>query len=253
MKTPSIIVQARTGSSRMPSKMLADFFDGKSLLEVILRRIKMECPNINIIVATSSLLNDLPIVEMAQKIGLNYYCGSQNDVLSRFVNAAHQFEVDKIIRLCADNPFIDTDAINILAQKLEQNPSVDYIAYCTSQKVPTIKTHYGFWAEGVTISALEKVARLTEDPLYHEHVTNYIYAHADLFKMMLINIDDKIEENQKVRLTVDTVQDFDNLKTLYKILAEQNISLTPQNIIKFLDSNPKFYSSMIEQIKQNSK
>lgn len=44
------------------------------------------------------------------------------------------------------------------------------------------KTHFGFWAEYVTLAALELVARKTVEKVYHEHVTNYIYTHPNDFK-----------------------------------------------------------------------
>ena len=35
-----IIIQARTGSTRLPNKMVMPFFEGKTILEILIDRIK---------------------------------------------------------------------------------------------------------------------------------------------------------------------------------------------------------------------
>lgn len=253
MKNIAIIVQARTGSSRMPNKMLESFYNDTPLLEVILERIKIESINLPIIVATTDSQRDDVIEKIAIKLGIDYYRGSENDVLARFIGAAERFGVQKIIRLCADNPLIDTSAINILAQTLLDSNGLDYLAYSTSEGVPTIKTHYGFWAEGTTINTLKKIEKLTDDKLYHEHVTNYIYANPKEFSIKLLPIDKTIDSNNKIRLTIDTKQDFENIKILYSELMLGKTSYTALEIVEYIEKNPRFYDAMIDEIKKNIK
>ena len=40
MNSPLIILQARTGSTRLPNKMILDFYEGKTILEIIIENLK---------------------------------------------------------------------------------------------------------------------------------------------------------------------------------------------------------------------
>lgn len=51
MKT-GIIIQARTGSTRLPKKMLLPFYGQKTILDIILQRINHAFDSIDVIVAT---------------------------------------------------------------------------------------------------------------------------------------------------------------------------------------------------------
>lgn len=246
-----IIVQARTGSTRLPSKMVLPFFEGKGILELLLLRMKRANLGDDVIVATTTDSRDDVICDTTKNAGVEYYRGSEADVLDRFVQAAKSHKVSKVIRVCADNPFLDIQALkNLMA--LGRDSEMDYISYCTTDKLPTIKTHYGFWAEYVTVKALEKVAERTDENIYHEHVTNYIYTHPDLFGIKLIPIPTSLE-HRKIRLTIDTLTDFQMQQTIYKAVFSENPDFQIADIVNYLDLHPDLYSVMDEMIKANQK
>lgn len=114
---------------------------------------------------------------------------------------------------------LDVDAITKLSQKFEKS-DCDYLCFSTKDGIPTIKTHYGFWSEGVTVSALKKIEQHSYDPLYREHVTNFIYSNPELFKIERLFINPEIEE-QKLRLTIDTLTDFELMQEIYSQLVQQ--------------------------------
>lgn len=103
----AIIIQARTGSTRLPGKVLADFYDGQSILEIIINRCKELDAEWPVIVATSAADADKAIVNLATACGVKTFAGDEQDVLKRFIDAAEQFGARKLIRVCADNPFLD--------------------------------------------------------------------------------------------------------------------------------------------------
>ena len=246
-----IIVQARTGSTRLPSKMVLPFFEGKGILELLLLRMKKANLGDNIIVATTIDSRDDVICDTAKSVGVEYYRGSEQDVLDRFIRAAKSHKISRIIRVCADNPFLDILALkNLIA--LGCDSKTDYISYCTSENLPTIKTHYGFWAEYVTVKALEKVAERTNESVYHEHVTNYIYTHPDLFDIKLIPVPASLE-CRKIRLTIDTLTDFQMQQTIYKAVFCQNPDFQIVDVVNYLDQHPDLYSVMDGMIKANQK
>lgn len=248
----SIIIQARTSSTRLPDKMILPFYRELSVLEILFLRLKKAFIDIPIIVATTLNKNDDIIEKKATQYGLSCYRGDETDVLNRFLEAARLYSVDKIIRICADNPFLDIPSLELLVESFKINSS-DYLAFSTSNQVPTIKTHYGFWAEAVSLEALEKVNNFTKENLYHEHVTNYIYTHPDKFNISLLKIPHEIESNHSIRLTLDTTEDFNIQKDLFEIVYEKNNNFKLFDVVNVLNQNPNYYTIMNEQIEKNSK
>lgn len=248
----SIILQARTGSTRLPQKMTKPFYNGQSVLEIILERLKSEFGQENIIVATTDSPSDKAIVDICEKMDVKSFRGSENDVLQRFIDAASQEGTDKLIRVCADNVFLDLDALTSLIDILG-NESYDYVSFITSKGKPSILTHYGFWAEGTTLDALKKVKELTNESLYHEHVTNYIHSHQNEFNCKFLPIPSFIEKHENLRLTLDTLEDFNIQKQIYSNLILAEKSITPATIIEYLKDKDEVYVQMKEIIKSNSK
>src|SRR4030043_2096907 len=97
------IIQARTGSSRLPAKVLADIV-GKPLLVHLINRVKAAKLVESIIIATTTNEADRVISKMAEENGVAYFMGSEEDVLDRYYQAATKFNTDPIVRITADCP-----------------------------------------------------------------------------------------------------------------------------------------------------
>ena len=97
------IIQARMGSKRLPGKVLKDL-NGKSMLEHVYERTNA-CGVDEVIVATSVLDSDKPIVSLCIERGWGFFCGSELDVLDRYYQAASQYKADHIVRVTSDCPF----------------------------------------------------------------------------------------------------------------------------------------------------
>ena len=252
MNNTKIIIQARTGSTRLPRKMILPFYENEGIFSLLLKKLTSAFDKNDIILATSTNPNNDILVEIAERYEVNYYRGSENDVLRRFIDAAKEFEAENIIRVCADNPFLDVFYIELLMEKFEQF-NCDYLSYMTSDGIPSIKTHYGFWAEAVKLSALEKVRELTNENLYHEHVTNFIYANRDIFDVNFFEIIPQIDKHKDIRLTIDTQVDFDIQKEIFNKLNNNIPNFTSLNVIDFLEDNPHYLDIMRNEILKNQK
>ena len=163
-----IIIQARLGSTRLPRKILLPFFQGGTLVETIVNNMR-KIDNVSVVVATTVNPNNDELVSFLQERNIVVYRGEEDDVLNRFIGAAEANDIDGIIRICSDNPFLDWRGVATLVEKARQSTS-DYIGYRINN-TPSIKTHFGFWGEYVTLSALKRVDAETDDPQAHEHVT----------------------------------------------------------------------------------
>lgn len=256
---PLIIIQARTGSTRLPNKMINPFYDGKSVLEILLLRLSkaLKKYGIKIVVATTIQSQDNAIEQLCNKMQVEVYRGSETDVLQRFIDTAEKYGADKIVRVCADNVFLDSSALCNLVLILDNTDEYDYISYETKDGTPSILTHYGFLAEGVKLDALKDVARKAKNPIYHEHVTNRIHSARDLYKVKLYPIENVIpglEAHKDLRLTLDTKEDFDIQQKIYEDLINRGSNFTPKEIMEYLDKeHPEYYTVMKNTINRNKK
>lgn len=242
-----IIIQARMGSSRLPSKMNLEFYQGETLLEIIISKLLKITAASNIILATSfSQANDV-LEKVALAKGIQVFRGDENNVLQRFIDAAEKFKLDKFLRICADNPFLQIDKIQTLAEQFLKS-EIDYLSWYINGKRPSIKTHSGFFAEAVSLKALKKVKSLTSDKFYCEHVTNFIYENPDHFKVEWMKLEDSFLD--KIRLTIDTKSDFEIAQEIY---GQLNPNLTYEKMKPFLLKREDLLLSMDKNIKENEK
>ncbi len=246
-----IIIQARQGAHRLPGKMLKPFYGEKGILELILEKICRRFPNVPVIVATTTNHQDDVILEICNSHKVICFRGSETNVLDRFIQSATLHRLDKIIRVCADNPFIDLEGVASLMALFENN-KFDYGAFQTSDGKPTILSHYGFWAEATTLEALRKVAQLTQEPFYLEHVTNYMYQNPQEFELCFLKIPSEIEAVKNIRLTVDTLEDFYLAQTIFN--RQKELGLTDlKTLISLISENKQWQGKMMKQIEQNLK
>lgn len=243
------IIQARLGSTRLPNKILLPFYNNETILSLLIKKLKKF--NLPIVLATSSDIKNNPLELVAKEYGINIFRGEEDDVLKRFIDAAAYYGFDALIRVCSDNPFLEKDSIENLINRACDN-SADYISFNVNDR-PSIQTHYGFWTEYVTVNALKKVQHITSDMLYHEHVTNYIYTHSEIFNIEWIEGPEILNTHKKLRLTIDTRSDFDIASQIYKDLCDTDRYPTIPDIVNYLDSHPKYYGLMERQIEINSK
>lgn len=246
-----IIIQARTGSTRLPNKMLLPFYKGKGILETILKRLTSAELNIPIILATTVNSQDDKIEYIAQQNNVKVYRGSEDNVMERFIMAAEENNIQKIIRICADNPFLDIEAIKFQIKNFKES-DVDYWCYSKSDKTPTIITHYGFWTEGVKLDALKRILIKTNNSLYLEHVTNYIYSHTADFKIHYEQISREIENVHDIRLTIDTIEDFELSQKIYSTMINK-IPFKSENIVLLVKDHPEWIQLMKNEINNNKK
>ena len=246
-----IIIQARMGSTRLPGKVMMPFYEGYTLIETLLNNLK-KVSDAKIIVATSVSANNDKLETFLTSKGYAVFRGSENDVLERFIGAAEANGVDVVVRICSDNPFLDWHGISDLVEKAKHS-NADYIGFRVNDK-PSILTHFGFWGEYVTLSALKKVASTTApDTPAHEHVTYHIYNNPEEYNCEWIECPDFLQGRNDIRLTVDTPEDFENVRSIYSELSNQNTDFTLRDVVSYLDAHKELKESMLDIISKNIK
>ena len=202
----AIIIQARLGSTRLPGKILLPFYGNQTIMDILLEKMH-QATDLKVVVATTTSPANNTLANYLRSKGELVYRGSENDVLNRFIKTAEKYHVDGIVRICSDNPFIDPEGIKTLFEKA-QHSKADYIGFRINN-LPSIKTHFGFWGEFVTLKTLKKVALTTNDLAAHEHVTIHVYSHPETYHCEWIDCPDFIQGRDDIRLTVDTREDFE--------------------------------------------
>lgn len=224
------IIQARTGSSRLPNKVLLKLVD-KTVLEHVINRVKSSKLVSDVVVATTLSDQDLDIVKICSKNNIKVYCGSENDVLDRFYQIVKILKPKNIVRITADCPVIDPEVIDLVISAHIKSES-DY----TSNSA--IKTTFpdGEDVEVFTYNSLEKAYYESKLPSQREHVTPYINRNSSIFK--LGNVENEIDLSDK-RWTLDNKEDFDFLNEIFSNLYLKNNFFGMHEILDFIAKNPE--------------
>ena len=229
------IIQARMGSTRLPGKVLKKIGE-KSILEIVINRLKKSKFLDEIGVATTIDENDDAIAELSKKIGVKWYRGSEEDVLSRYVEAARAFNADIVVRITADNPLTDPNLMDKLIERHLESDT-DY-TYCNDAPL-------GVSTEIINLSALVKADKNAKSQSEREHVTLYVKSHSEDLKIQKV---DSGLDNLDIRLTVDTREDLELMRAIHEKLGELE-KLKLENVINFLVQNPSI-SRINAHIKQ---
>jgi len=176
------IIQARMGSSRFPGKMLSPL-GPHPILEWVLRRVKQARTLDKVVLATSDRAADEGLADLARANGVTVFRGSETDVLGRFVGAAKEAGASVVVRICADNPFVDPGEIDRLVTFFAGS-SCDYA--CNHQDRLGSRYADGFGAEILSASLLESVAAKATEARHREHVTVYLWEHASEYKLCAV-------------------------------------------------------------------
>jgi spore coat polysaccharide biosynthesis protein SpsF len=249
-----IIVQARIESTRLPQKVVLPLINGYSILDIILCRLKDIAGSMQIILATGDPERNKALKEIAEKNKVDFFCGSENDVLKRFIDCANLFGFNKVIRVCADNPFLDMGLLEELVSEYKES-TFDYVGFGIGE-MPAILSHFGFFAELVSLNAMVKAHSLTTFGPDTEHVTRYIYSNRDLFAVKLKEVPEEIRNNQDIRLTVDNKSDFRNAYIILEELTKggRDFKYGYKDVLAVISKlGPGFVNNMKSQIIENSK
>lgn len=229
MKKVIAITQARYGSSRLPGKVLLTI-DGKSLLEIHLKRILKSKRIDKLILATTHEERASELIGIANALGVESYQGSTQDVLDRFYQAAKSHQPEWVVRITSDCPLIDAEIIDsIIHHCIQQN-----LDYCSNTLHPTYPD--GLDVEVFKFTALERAWANATAVSDREHVTPYIWSNSDFKGGGIFKSDNVVtpKDYSLIRLTVDQQEDFDLIK---KLIQELGVERSWIEYVHYLENN----------------
>ena len=226
MKTVAII-QARLGSTRLPGKVL-HLIKGKPLIVHMLNRLK-RCRMIDtLVLATSSLPHDRPLLELASHEKIEGFTGSEEDVLDRFYQAAKLYQADVVVRLTGDCPLIDPTVTDLVIER-HLKGGKDYTSNTVTRSYPR-----GLDTEAMSFNALKKTSKEATKPYEREHVTPYIFEHPDRFSIQQVVAEPFLHE-PGLRLTVDTPEDFALIQKIFDSLYDLKPNFSITDVVNLLN------------------
>jgi spore coat polysaccharide biosynthesis protein SpsF len=227
-----VIVQARMTSTRLPGKVLMDL-EGRPMLERQLERLA-RCEQVDeVMLAVTTNAHDEPLVELARRLDMRCFRGSEDDVLARYLGAARESRADLVVRVTSDCPLIDpreTDAVVSELQRLRSE--CDYASNTLQRDLPRGLDTEALWAD-----TLERTARLATSKAAREHVTFFCYAERpDLYALHAVR---RPFAAGDLRWTVDTPDDLELVRRLYAelSLAERDVPL--EEVIAHVRAHPE--------------
>lgn len=165
------VVQARTGSTRLPGKVLAPIA-GRPLVEWTLGALRAVAGLDTVVLAIPDETSDDALAALGASLG-PVFRGSAHDVLDRVWRAALPYGPAFVVRATADNPFPDPD---LVAAEVE---------HCRGGRLDYVRsTGYplGIGVEVVRWAALDQAAHKARSPAEREHVMPYLYATPGRFR-----------------------------------------------------------------------
>lgn len=223
------ITQARTGSIRLPGKVLKKI-GHESMLEIHMQRVLSSQKIHEFVLATTDDTKDDPIAEQGMKHGVKVFRGSETDVLDRYYQAAKMEQADVVIRITSDCPLIDGYEID---RALDQHLKHDYDF---TSNIVTRTYPNGLDVEIFNWNTLERAWREARQPDEREHVTYYIWKNSNLCGQTLFSAQNVFAEDgndySDLRLTLDYPQDFQLFEKLIGELGYHHPWIVYANYLK---------------------
>lgn len=229
MKTV-VIAQARMTSTRLPGKVLKTVL-GKPLLAYFIERLQRVSLANQIVIATTINATDEPIVDLCRNLSVAFTRGSEQDVLSRYYDAAVVTGADIIVRVTSDCPLIDPALVDEAIRYFNTNSDrFDYVSNSLAETYPRGMDVEVFSAHLLREAQFE--ANLTPE---REHVTPFFYTHPERYRIGEIHAPQNLSHH---RWTVDTPEDLELIKRLIKTLYPLKPDFNLADILETLAVHP---------------
>ena len=223
------IIEARMNSKRLPGKVLLPA-QKISMLEHLVERLKTIKIIDQIVVATTVNSKDDEIVELCQKKEINFFRGSEEDVMGRVICAAEKYFADLIVEITADCPLIDPDIVDQIISIFLAN-KVDYVSNAIIRSYPD-----GMDTQVFSLKTLKTSYEMVNSDLEKEHVTLHIRNNPNLFSHINV-IAPKNIYYPELGLTLDEKDDYILIKKIIDNLYPKDNFFSCLDIINYLNEN----------------
>ena len=227
-------IEARMTSSRLPGKPMMQVL-GKSMLEILVSRLKMAPSIEEIILATTVNDADRPLVAEADRIGISCFRGSEDDVMQRVIDAAGAAGAGIVVEITGDCPLIDPQIVEQCIRIFRANNAL-YVGNAHVRSYPD-----GMDVQVFALETLKRSAAMTTNPLDREHVTLHMRNNTADFPPINLVAPPALHWPE-LGLTLDEIGDFKLLEKIIEQLYPVNPCFTCLEIISLLNHHPDWLS-----------
>ncbi|MBU1013779.1 MAG: hypothetical protein KKG99_12305 [Bacteroidetes bacterium] len=217
----AVIILSRLDSTRFPNKALKKL-GNKTLIEWCITAL-MPQKHYKIVLATTNREVDNPLIEIANKYGIQFYRGDCDNVALRVKNCLEQFKIDIFARVNGDSPFPQRELIEEGFKRLE-NDNLEFVTNLAVRSFP-----YGISVEILRAQTYLEHYKNFHSNTHKEHVTSYFYENLKTFNFLNIDYGNKNDHN--VRLVVDTPEDYLIITQIADALSQIN-NPTTEDLVK---------------------
>jgi spore coat polysaccharide biosynthesis protein SpsF len=229
-----VVVQARTGSGRLPGKVLLPLAGAPVLVRQLERILAARTP-FDLVVATTVRPADDELAHLARRFGVRVYRGHETDLLDRHYRAARVGRADAVVKIPSDCPLIDPEAIDrVLDRFLRGMDRPDFVS----------NLHPATWPDGndveiMTMAALETAWREARREFEREHTTPFLWERPERFRLANVEWGQGADLSMSHRFTLDYPDDYAFVAAVYEALWRPERPLfTLSEILQLLEERP---------------
>jgi spore coat polysaccharide biosynthesis protein SpsF (cytidylyltransferase family) len=160
------VVSARTASTRLFGKALLHL-DGVPMVEFLLERLAGTRLGGQVIFATTRRPDDDALAAHVGALGIPVFRGADADVAGRHVEVARAFDLEWLVRVTGDCPFVDAASLDFCLAQWDAGETTDLFS---TKGVFPIGIDYEVFS---TAALMREWPRMTEEE--KEHVTLRLY------------------------------------------------------------------------------
>ena len=227
------VVQARTGSTRLPNKVLRPLA-GAALLQRMAGRVQAAELAGTVVGAATTEPGDDPIEALRATAGIVCYRGDPLDLLDRHYQTGLAHGATAVVKIPSDCPLIDPRIIDrVLAHFLNHSGAFDFVSNLHPASYPD-----GNDVEAMTMDALATAWREATRPLEREHTTPYLWENPDRFRLGNVLWETGLDYAKSHRWTIDYEEDYQFSRAVYDALYPVNPRCGLDDILAFVAANP---------------
>jgi spore coat polysaccharide biosynthesis protein SpsF len=221
------LITARLKSSRLPMKIMKDL-NGKPVIQRIVERAQEihTIPKKDIIICTSPIPQDRPLIDIAEKTHVSYFLGDPDDVLKRLHDAALSHHLEYAVGITADNPLFSIKYANKVVDVIKQKQP-DFI------KIQGLPFGTAVW--GINVKALQTICVVKT--IVDTEIWGYLIDRPELFDVVTLSADKQVNRPD-YRLTLDYKEDYELINHLYCTIPFKT-TLDLEKVVEYLDWHPE--------------
>lgn len=234
MKT-LVVVQARTGSSRLPGKVLLPVAGAPVIVRLLERVLAARTP-FDLVVATTVRSEDDGLSALVRRFGVRVYRGHPTDLLDRHYCAAVAAPADVVVKIPSDCPLVDPGVVDGVLRAFHDAPGrFDYVS----------NLHPATWPDGndvevMTVDALAAAWREARAPHEREHTTPFLWDRPERFRIGNVARPDGRDLSMTHRLTLDYPDDYVLVAAVYEALWRPDRAVfSHSEILALLEARPE--------------